>query len=37
MDYVQVNPDLPHEDRYNISGPRVLDGEDQGAGNRVRL
>ena len=30
MDYVQVNKELPHEDRFNISGVRVTDGEDQG-------
>ena len=37
MDYVQVNQGQPQEDRFNISGVRVTDGEDQGAGNRLRL
>lgn len=30
MDYVKVNPNLPLDDRDQISGVRVLDGEDQG-------
>lgn len=30
MDYVNIDPKAPAYDRTNISGARVLDGEDQG-------
>ena len=30
MDYIRANPDAPFEERDQISGCRVFDGEDQG-------
>jgi len=38
MDYVPQHGDKANlADRDNISGVRILDGEDQGYGNRLRM
>jgi len=38
MDYVPAHGDKSNlQDRDEISGCRVLDGEDQGYGNRLRM
>ena len=37
MDHVSANKSLTIQERENISGCRVFDGEDQGAGNRYKM
>jgi len=37
MDHISANKSLTVTERENISGARVFDGEDQGAGNRYRM
>jgi len=37
MDHVSATNGLSKTERENISGARVFDGEDQGAGNRYRM